>query len=282
MAKGGAVFFGGVGVSLSGCCFVQCVAPEHGQALYVQVQNLNSDELAVRECSMERPCGEAHALCGIEGNQHYRTSNISHNIVAEGGACAGSFNAAQFSFYYAMISYNLGNNLFWVVGVGDARVTHCSVLHNRAVHTDGFFWLKGSLMRLEQCNFIENKFTKFAVNGRLRLDGKIVIDFDMAKKLFDNVDTTNLELAFKVIWIDAGMKVIDTWVCWALGKPSASPSQSQPPLDGGDTGESGIATFLILSFVAGIPTILGYFWWTNNGGKARDLSVLENVEISNT
>jgi hypothetical protein len=180
-----------------------------------------------------------------------------------------------------MVSRNVGNNLFWVSGVPDGRVMHCSVLRNNIAHSDGLFLLKNSVMRLEQCNFIENKFTKFAAKGKLRLDGKIIVDFEMAKKLFDNVETVNLELAFKVIWIDAGMKAVETWECWALGRPSPSPSQSHPPLDGGEGAQSGIATFLLLSFVAGIPTVLGYLWWTSNEEARRDLSVLENLEISN-
>jgi hypothetical protein len=257
------------------------MAPEQGQALFAQVQTLNSDDLAVRQCSMDRPCGESHSLYGINGIQRYRTSNSSHNVVAEVGACVGASGATLFSFYYAMVSYNVGNNVFWVSKIADARVTHCSVLHNDAMHSDGLFAIGESVMHIEQCNFIENKFRKFAVNGKLKLDGKIVIDFEMGRKLFDNVEVVNLELAFKVIWIEAGMKVVDTWGCWALGKPSPSPSRSQPPLDGGEKEESGIVTFLILSVIAGIPTVIGYLWWVNNEAKTRDLSVLENIEIAN-
>jgi hypothetical protein len=171
-----------------------------------------------------------------------------------------------------MVSHNSGTNLFWFENGQDLAVSHCSVLHNNLIGKAHFFHIGSGVVHLEQSNFIENKFT---VKGKLGLDAKIVIDFDLTSRLFRKADIINMENAFKVLWIEAGMAQMQMWACWALGKPSPSGSQSPPPIDGGDKRESGIATFLVLSVVAGIPTVLGYC-----GG--RDLKIREGTSPSST
>jgi len=281
--NGGAILFDGQEVSFFRCCFDQCDAPQRGQAFHLNVAgSFDSDGMTINKCSMDRPCGESHAAYISLGNQRYRTSNVTANVVAELGACFGSSDASLFVFHYGMVSYNRGNNLFWFARGQDLRLSHCSVLHNTVESDLGVFELGASILHVEQSNFIENKFTKFGVNGKIIIDAKIVTDFDMSSRLFVGAELENQENVFKVLWIDAGIAQMDTWACWALGEPSPSASQSPRPLDGGERKESGIATFLILSVVAGIPTVFGYLWWTKNEGQGRDLSVLDPLVISNT
>jgi hypothetical protein len=280
--NGGAILFDAHEVVLSQCCFDRCEAPEKGQAFHFTMQlGFDSDETSLRQCSMSRPCGESHASYTVSGVQRYRTSNFSYNIVETFGACVGSSRASTFLFHYGMVSHNSGTNLFWFDPGQELKVAHCSVLHNGLIGEGALFQIGGGVVHLEQSNFIENKFTWFAVKGKLSLDAKIVVDFDLTSRLFAKADIMNMENAFKVLWIDAGMAQMETWVCWALGQPSPSPSQSPPPIEGGDRRESGIATFLILSVVAGIPTVFGYLWWTRNENRGRDLSVLDPLVISN-
>jgi hypothetical protein len=280
--NGGAILFDGYEVVLSQCCFDRCEAPEKGQAFHLTTElGFASDEASLRQCSMLRPCGESHAGFTISGIQRYRTSNVSHNIVEAVGACVGSSAASTFLFHYGMVSYNSGTNLFWFDNGQDLAVSHCSILHNSLIGEAHFFHIGGGVVHLEQSNFIENKFTLFAVKGKLSLDSKIVIDFDLTSRLFLKADLINMENAFKVLWIEAGMAQMQTWACWALGKSSPSGSQSPPPIEGGDKRESGIVTFLVLSVVAGIPTVFGYLWWTRHENQGRDLSVLDPLAISN-
>jgi hypothetical protein len=256
------------------------MAPDRGQSFYSTAKLAESDQLSVRRCSVERPCGDSDAMCLIGGSQRLRTSNISHNFVAASGACLSSTDADQLDFYYAMVSHNFGTTMFSLIhGLGEVKVSHCSLIHNSQVEGVGFFHLKELGLILDQCNFMENQFTKFVKGGRITIRTKIVTDFSLSGAVVEDCVLTNPEHAFKVLWVDAGMEYMETWGCWALGSSSPSASQSAPPFGQGSLADSGLFVFLVLSLVAGVPTAFGYMYWIRE--HPRDLSVLRDLPISN-
>jgi hypothetical protein len=179
-----------------------------------------------------------------------------------------------------MVSHNFGTSLFTLShSNGEVKVSHCSFVRNVQVETSGFFALKDVTLALDQSNFMQNQFTRFAQGGRVRILTKIVTDFSLGSALVDNAVLLNPENAFKVLWVDAGMKNMETWVCWALGESSPSPSQSPPPFGEGTIAESGIFIFLVLSIGIGIPAAFGYVSWRKR--QREDLSVLDDLPISN-
>jgi hypothetical protein len=279
--RGGALFANCRQLRLLQCCFDQCISPDKGQSMFLQVETSESDELCVHKCSMERPSGDSESISTSGGVLHFRTSNISHNFVASSGAAFGVSEPKEFELFYAMVSENYGNSIFSFANAGGSvKIGHCSLLRNHQVESPGFFGLNTATLTLDQCNFVDNKFVLFANGGRISIQSKIVTDFSLTTAVVVDCVLINPENAFKVLWVDAGMKHMETWLCWAMGSSSPSPSQSPPPYGAGGFLDSGIFLFLVISVVVGVPVAFGYVYWTER--QPPDLAFLEDLPISNT
>lgn len=215
-------------------------------------------------------------------SQKIVTSNISWNTVAEKGAAVES-TAAVFTMNYVMVSHNTGSSLFSLENDNKDRavVHHCSIIYNNIDRSGPLFDLS-RYVSLEADNFIGNKFNKFAVGGNIEIVRRITVDFELRDNRLQNCEIVNRDGAYKVSFIDANMAYMNTWECWAMGAASPTATQSIPIIRNlrVEKEGSGIVSFIIITLIGLVPTIAGYYWCCAE--KPRDMSVLDDVKISNT
>lgn len=282
-SNGGAILYSGASIVARQTCFDKCYCFEKGQAVCTFDSMAEFDQSTVMMCSMDRPCGRSGALCMTKMNQKVVSSNISHNTVVEKGAACESIAPNGFVFNYVMVSHNVGSSLFTINSDFEIKspyyIHHCSVINNR-IDRNGPVFDTDSKLSLEADNFIRNSFKDFAVGGEITIVRRITIDFDLQSKV-QGCKITNREGAYKISFVEANMAYMNTWDCWAMGTASPSATQSVPALKNLQVQkeDSGLISFIVITAVGLIPTIICYYYCAN---KSRDLSVLDDVKISNT
>jgi len=280
--NGGGISFTGSKFDIEKCCFLGCLAMQHGQAVDMSGDDGLQGRIevsSIEQCSPIKSPGHSQSVFIRHGTNSLVSLNSSFNHVVDMGSCLCVAHNKGFSLNFCTYIGCTGANGFWFHQFSNNDMfTSCNIIKLSSNKELGMMTFENSSVNFNSFVFIQNECPVYFISGSLRL---ILCSFDVKKfsKIAVGCSLDIIDTAFGVKYLrPRPLPPFITWECWAMGMPSPTPSKSLVPIEErSNSSINGIYVFAFLLF-AGFLSGYGGFYFMN---KTSDFQAVIDTRLSN-